>query len=359
LCVLLFVFQAALRPLWSGWVASMRPQWQGQGSNEVFDLFAGDLGRLLLLTVLIYGSIVLVLTKNFTRWLIIVGAAIAIIFELNYFDHKLIHPTTPDVIKDYLAADDVVEFLKKDTEPFRVLPVSNLRNPDWYMSQRIESVYGYTGAKPRLIQEGIDSLTFGSPLFLKLLNTKYLLSDRPMSHPDLELVFTGRKEQVYRFIPQLPRAYLVGRTATASKNEIFSLIKAGSFDFGKNALLDKPLNHKLDENGTGQITWKLRQPDHFALDLQTQGDQFLVLSEPFYPSGWKATLDGQPVEIFQTDYLFRGIYVPGGQHTLEMTYRPESLGKGNMIKWIGVLLILAGLASGFLSRRKSVSRVEG
>ncbi|MCX6638947.1 MAG: YfhO family protein [bacterium] len=353
-CLLLFVLQAALRPIWSGWVADMRPQWQGQGAGAAFDLFTGDLGRLLLMIILIYGAAVLVLLKNAPRWLLIAGAAIAVVFELNHLDKKLIHPTSPEVLQDYLAADDVVKFLQKDPEPYRIFPLTQSRNPDWYLVHRLESISGYTGAKTRLIQEAMDSLTFNNPALLSLLNTRYFISDRAFNHPDLQEVYANAKQKVYRFLPGLPRAFLVGKAvAVASASEIFSILRAGNFDVSQAALLEKPLAQSLDEQATGSVNWKQRTPDHLSLDIETSGNQLLVLSELYYPSGWKALLDGQPVEIYKTNFLLRGVLIPSGKHHLEMSFKPESMGKGNLLKWAGIVLILAGLTIGLLQKRRN------
>ena len=65
---------------------------------------------------------------------------------------------------------------------------------------------------------------------------------------------------------------------------------------------------------------------------------------------WKATIDGQPVRWFTADYLFRGVLVPAGAHTIEFRYRPRSFYLGSVIS---VLTALAVVAWGVRSRAKS------
>jgi uncharacterized membrane protein YfhO len=48
--------------------------------------------------------------------------------------------------------------------------------------------------------------------------------------------------------------------------------------------------------------------------------RLLVIGNIFDP-GWKALVDGKPVSIYRTNYLFMGIIVPTGDHTASLVYR--------------------------------------
>jgi uncharacterized membrane protein YfhO len=61
-----------------------------------------------------------------------------------------------------------------------------------------------------------------------------------------------------------------------------------------------------------------------------------------YFPGWLAYVDGAPTPIYRTDYLFRGIVVPAGQHTITFVYRPASVLVGAVISALA-LLVIAGL----------------
>jgi uncharacterized membrane protein YfhO len=68
----------------------------------------------------------------------------------------------------------------------------------------------------------------------------------------------------------------------------------------------------------------------------------VVVIEPFYP-GWSATLDGQPAVIWQVNHAFRGVVVGGGEHTIEMVYKPASFFTGLWISLasLGLTVIAA------------------
>jgi uncharacterized membrane protein YfhO len=44
-----------------------------------------------------------------------------------------------------------------------------------------------------------------------------------------------------------------------------------------------------------------------------------------FDADWRATIDGVPAPIEHADLIRRAIWVPAGQHRIEMTYRPVSL----------------------------------
>lgn len=67
---------------------------------------------------------------------------------------------------------------------------------------------------------------------------------------------------------------------------------------------------------------------NFTFTAEEKG--LLVVSKPHYP-GWKAFLDGKQVPIIYTNYLFTGIEVPSGNHTLSLRYQPKSFYIGIMI----------------------------
>jgi uncharacterized membrane protein YfhO len=81
---------------------------------------------------------------------------------------------------------------------------------------------------------------------------------------------------------------------------------------------------------------------------------FLVLSDIFYP-GWKATVDGRPAQIFQTDYVLRGIELPsGGRHKIHFYFYPTSFYLGLAITLFTILLLI-GLAIFLSLRQKRVA----
>lgn len=47
------------------------------------------------------------------------------------------------------------------------------------------------------------------------------------------------------------------------------------------------------------------------------------IADKFDP-GWKATLDGESVPVLRCDYMFQGVWLPAGDHDVEVVFRPTS-----------------------------------
>jgi hypothetical protein len=78
------------------------------------------------------------------------------------------------------------------------------------------------------------------------------------------------------------------------------------------------------------------------LTVTAKQPAFLASSEPNYP-GWKATIDGQPAPILDTNAAFRGVNIPAGQHRVQFVFAPMlfyiSLGISSA-SWIAWIILL-------------------
>ena len=81
----------------------------------------------------------------------------------------------------------------------------------------------------------------------------------------------------------------------------------------------------------------------------------MVFSEIYYP-GWRAYLDGKPVEHGRADYVLRAMQVPAGRHQVEFVFDPQSLHTTERIAYTAFGLLLAGavIAVGAAVRKKRI-----
>ena len=103
--------------------------------------------------------------------------------------------------------------------------------------------------------------------------------------------------------------------------------------------------------------WSVRRlaatPQREVWEVQAPQDGgFVVFSETWYP-GWQAWVDGQRVQLYRADYLFRAVAVPAGKHRVVLAYRPWWWPVGGA----GSVLAVAGLVMLWLWRRRAVGFV--
>ncbi len=91
------------------------------------------------------------------------------------------------------------------------------------------------------------------------------------------------------------------------------------------------------------------EPSEIEIHVNLAQEGLVVLADSYYP-GWTVTIDGEPAEILATNYLFRGVVVPGGVHTIVYRYEPWWLPVGG-VAFAGGLAGVALLAWRGLGRR--------
>ncbi len=274
------------------------------------------------------------------------------------------------VNKRYLQSDDFVrgdsnaqvvtaadQQILQDTDPnFRVL--SLLTNPwsDGQTSYYHKSIGGYHGAKIHRYADVIEGClsnemsaiiqglqnqgrVTGQPV-LNMLNTKYLLAGTEAG---------GALQNPYA---QGHAWFVANVVAVNSAQEEFDQLC--QLDVARVALVDQSkfsISNPSPGN-QGTITLDTYLPNYLRYQSNNSAPGFAVFSEIYYPKGWQATIDGQPVEIKRANYLLRALEVPAGQHTIEFRFVPKVYFLGNAIMlWASIATILLVVGVVFLEIR--------
>lgn len=153
----------------------------------------------------------------------------------------------------------------------------------------------------------------------------------------------------------LPRAFVVHRAVAASDHEdAWARIHQPGFDPAASVVLEGGQSLDLQADAQAQVEMVRYEANSLELAVASPADGYLVLSDPFYP-GWRAEMDGQPVDILRANYAFRAVPVPAGSHRLTMTFRSGAWQVGLVISGLTVLLLLS-LGGVALARRRSHPR---
>ncbi len=148
--------------------------------------------------------------------------------------------------------------------------------------------------------------------------------------------------KIYQNMNALPRAFIVPQASSVPDDAAaLATMRAASFDPAQTAVLDgAQANVGHAQAGTRSAPYKADivsdEPEHIVIETNGESAGWLVLAEAWYP-GWRATIDGVPVEVARADVLFRAVPVPAGQHRVEFAFAPLSL-------WTGVGISLMTLA---------------
>lgn len=78
-------------------------------------------------------------------------------------------------------------------------------------------------------------------------------------------------------------------------------------------------------------------PERVVIHTTSATPALLLFSDANYP-GWRATVDGQPVEIYTANILFRALFVPAGAHEVTFVFAPASLTIGGWLTLLGLAL---------------------
>ena len=141
----------------------------------------------------------------------------------------------------------------------------------------------------------------------------------------------------------MPRAWLVDEVRFVSKEEALLSIQGHlPFDPRTTALVEEPVPKSTVDAASfsGQASAMVQSygPTRLVVETASAKPSMLVLADVYFP-GWVATVDGQPAELYQTDYLLLGLPVKAGIHRVEMRYTAPAARTGLALSIISALLI--------------------
>lgn len=321
-----------------------------------FDLLMGDLWIMVLLLCAL--SALVYATRKTSPKLLAAGLGALVVVDLLLVASRVVNPEDDPVqIAAHYAAreTEVVKALKDDTSPYRILPLSEFSSNE-YGYFGVSSIGGYHAAKLGIYQELMDQVGFNSFPVLNMLNTRYLVTRQPLQGTGLTPVVESEGEHLYRNETTLPRAFLVDSVRVISdKSAIFEAMRDPGFSPGEYAILEKPVAERLGPLDDSSVEITLHTPHRIEMVVDSAAPCLLVLSEIYYPAGWRAEIDGSPAEIHKTNYVLRSVVVPEGRHDVVMSFEPSSFTTGLLVSRVASTLVLAGLiAAGAMGIRKSL-----
>lgn len=260
---------------------------------------------------------------------------------------------------DVFAKTDLIDFLTADTTVFRIADMDVLPAPNVAAYHRLENIHGYHSAKLRVYQDLMDEAGNGggsiinNPLLWNMLNVKYILSAQDLGPVQPVFVSSQNNARVYLNPSFRPRAYFVNHAVVASKMDILRHLKQQDFNDIDTAYVEQELSSAIDTIAPGaRVALTQRENERQVYTVTATGNNLVFFSEVYYPVSWKAYIDGKETPIIKTNFAFRGLIVPKGQHTVEFRYESPKFEQGKTISLAcNLVVLLAALGAGFMEWR--------
>ncbi len=269
---------------------------------------------------------------------------------------------------DFLQPDAITQFLQADSSIYRIYPAGQLFGELRWSGQGFQSVGGYHAAKPRLYQDFIEAMGLqGANLpashIVDMLNAKYIITFETLPEPTYivrqQFQTNNGVLSIYENLTVLPRAYLAGKyEVEAEPVAALTRLRTGTDQGGKGfdphrqvLLAEAPeLQPQPDSAATVQIT----KYDFHRVEIATKSSspQMLVLSDNYYPVGWQAYVDNQPVKTYRANYCFRAISIPAGTHQVEFRFHSTAFTRG---LWISLAALVVAVALLVFERQKPLA----
>jgi hypothetical protein len=198
---------------------------------------------------------------------------------------------------------------------------------------------------------------------VNMLNVEFLQAAGRLPEGKFETVYedAAKRMVTYRNRHALPRAWYAREIAVrTTDHDVFAALNDPAFDPSRTAILYAPPGEQVSppESGAVPVITRYRSRE-ITLTSDVSAPALLVLSEIYYPAGWKAFLDGKEIPIHRTNYLLRSVVVPAGKHEVVFTYDPALYRVGYLLSNIGwaVALLCIGVgAVPFFRKRATVAQ---
>lgn len=297
---------------------------------------------------------------------------------LHHDGYRILHDRRET--ERFKTSDEMVEFLKKQPQPFRVLPVDGpqiepsndgtspisfdqqgLFATNRFMVFDIGSVGGYHPAKLQNYEEFIRALKFsmehGRLDLADMMNARFVVSGVRLSgNPALKPVWVGRDyngepRAIYENAGAFPRAWIAGAYRVEKPDEELAVMANGEVDLRHTVLLDrKPDIEPVPGDSATVRAVKIGAKEAlFQTTLDRPG--IVVVSEVYYKN-WRATVDGAPVETLRANHVLRALALPAGRHDIAFHYDASLVREGATVSIVTFTLTLLAFAGALVWRRK-------
>ena len=286
--------------------------------------------------------------------------------DKRYLNDEMFVPKSERDMPQQPTATDI-EINKDKSLDYRVLNFASNTFNENETSYFHKSIGGYHPAKLRRYQEMVDAYIVpemqkamqaiaakggnmqqvdGVKLFpvLNMLNTKYFI-----------FPLQGGATMPLKNIYAQGNGWFVDKIDyVADANAEYA--EVGKIDVRHEAVADKQFEAVLGQakanDSTATVKLDKYEPNNLQYTVNSKNGGIVVFSEIYYP-GWKATVDGQSVELGRVNYILRAVNVKPGKHIVVLDFHPTSISTTETIAYISIVILLLAIAgAGYMEWKK-------
>jgi hypothetical protein len=192
--------------------------------------------------------------------------------------------------------------------------------------------------------------------FFDLLNVRYVLTHAGATIEGYQLRKTAEGISVYENPRANPRAFFAGgAVGVAGPADALELLRSSTNPPDVVPIEDAGAPRGISKFAVGKATIIKDARNSVQIETENEGEGLLVLSDNFYP-GWKAAVDGSPVEILRANRTMRAVTVPAGRHMVSFEFKPASFWITAFISAIAAVALLVWLVAVKLFNKRSPGR---
>jgi hypothetical protein len=259
---------------------------------------------------------------------------------------------SPKSIEGYFKKLPYEEYLLQDPDPhFRVFNLTTNAFNESRTSYYLKSIGGYHAAKLRRYQDLIsEHIAKNNMNVLNMLNTKYFIvqgaNNEPMPQRNPNALGNAW------FIDSVLIVNTPNEECDALNvidPQVTAVLDARFADFVKDFTPEK--------DTAAYVKFLSYQPNALEYQSHASKNGIVVFSEIYYPYGWHAYIDGNPVEHFRVDYALRALNVPAGEHHIRFEFQPDAIKKSEPISFLCIFImygtIIGGIVYAVVKSRKN------
>jgi hypothetical protein len=158
--------------------------------------------------------------------------------------------------------------------------------------------------------------------------------------------------KIYANLNVLPRAFVTHAAVVApdswqGSELALGMLRDPAFDSSRvitinsnsQAVIEFPIGRHEWFDAEPTATIVEYTPTRVVVEVEASGPGYLLLTDAYYPA-WRATVNGEPAEIYRGDVMFRAVQITAGHSTVVFEYKNTAFELGLAI---AVIFAIVGI----------------